>query len=243
MRNQKGITLIALAVTVIVLAILAGVTINMVLGDEGIITQANLEKTNQQRESDIEEITMAVSAEDFRRSLNGERRGISQIRTELEKKYGAGNVDIDYVAATGNEMTVKIENNDNREYSVDSEGRVTVYSGSIPTQTPITTASSSPLPTTTLNNQITFVLDGVAYTVESGTTWGEFMSTCPNCGSSNMYSFDYYHYTYTCSTGCSWNFCIHENDYDACNPNGTYGEDKLCMLPDTVIVEGDYEWE
>ena len=35
--NKKGITLIALVVTVVVLIILAGVSINAVLGDNGII--------------------------------------------------------------------------------------------------------------------------------------------------------------------------------------------------------------
>ena len=39
-KSQKGITLIALVITIIVLLILAGVTINMVLGDDGIIGQA-----------------------------------------------------------------------------------------------------------------------------------------------------------------------------------------------------------
>ena len=41
MRNQKGITLIALVVTIIVLLILAGVSIAMLTGDNGILTQAN----------------------------------------------------------------------------------------------------------------------------------------------------------------------------------------------------------
>ncbi len=40
MRNQRGITLVALVVTIIILIILAGVSINMVVGDNGIITQA-----------------------------------------------------------------------------------------------------------------------------------------------------------------------------------------------------------
>lgn len=41
MRNQKGITLIALVITIIVLLILAGVSIAMLTGDNGILTQAN----------------------------------------------------------------------------------------------------------------------------------------------------------------------------------------------------------
>ena len=41
LKNKKGITLIALVVTVVVLIILAGVSINAVLGDNGIIKKAN----------------------------------------------------------------------------------------------------------------------------------------------------------------------------------------------------------
>ena len=42
MRNKKqsGITLVALVVTIVVLLILAGVSINLVLGENGLITQA-----------------------------------------------------------------------------------------------------------------------------------------------------------------------------------------------------------
>ena len=40
MGKQKGITLVALVVTIIVLIILAGISINLILGENGIITQA-----------------------------------------------------------------------------------------------------------------------------------------------------------------------------------------------------------
>ena len=39
-RKRKGITLIALVVTVIVLLVLAGVSISMLTGQNGILTQA-----------------------------------------------------------------------------------------------------------------------------------------------------------------------------------------------------------
>ena len=44
MRNQKGITLVALVITIIVLLILAAVSISMVLGPNGILNQANQAK-------------------------------------------------------------------------------------------------------------------------------------------------------------------------------------------------------
>jgi hypothetical protein len=40
MKNEKGITLVVLVVTIIILLILAGVTITMVSGDNGVITKA-----------------------------------------------------------------------------------------------------------------------------------------------------------------------------------------------------------
>ena len=46
MKNDKGITLVALVVTIIVLIILAGISINLVLGDNGIITIAKKSKEN-----------------------------------------------------------------------------------------------------------------------------------------------------------------------------------------------------
>ena len=40
LKQQKGITLVALIITIIVLLILAGVTISLVLGDNGILNHA-----------------------------------------------------------------------------------------------------------------------------------------------------------------------------------------------------------
>ncbi len=47
MRNQKGVTLIALVITIIVLLILAGVSIAMLTGDNGILTQANKSQVSE----------------------------------------------------------------------------------------------------------------------------------------------------------------------------------------------------
>lgn len=44
MKTNKGITLIALVITIVVLLILAGVSIAMLTGENGILTQANKAK-------------------------------------------------------------------------------------------------------------------------------------------------------------------------------------------------------
>ena len=48
LKNQKGITLVALVITIIVLLILAGVTLAMISGQDGILTKAvNAKKDNE----------------------------------------------------------------------------------------------------------------------------------------------------------------------------------------------------
>lgn len=61
-RREKGITLIALVITIIVLLILAGVSISLVLGNNGVLNQAtNAVKAN--REASVkEEIQLAYAA-------------------------------------------------------------------------------------------------------------------------------------------------------------------------------------
>ena len=62
MKNQKGITLIALVVTIIVLLILAGISIAMLTGDNGIITRTNTAKVSQIEGQVKEEIKLAVQS-------------------------------------------------------------------------------------------------------------------------------------------------------------------------------------
>ena len=60
--NKKGITLIALIITVIVLLILAGVTISMVVGDNGVLKQAQNAKIKTEKAKD-EELRGLTAAE------------------------------------------------------------------------------------------------------------------------------------------------------------------------------------
>ena len=48
LKNEKGITLVALVITIIVLLILAGVTLSMVMGDSGIFGKSNSAKEKTQ---------------------------------------------------------------------------------------------------------------------------------------------------------------------------------------------------
>ena len=59
--KQKGITLIALVVTIVVLLILAGVSINLLLGDNGIITRAKGAKDDYSKSAVKEKISLLLS--------------------------------------------------------------------------------------------------------------------------------------------------------------------------------------
>ena len=62
MKNQKGITLIALVITIIVLLILAGVSIAMLTGQNGILNQAKGSKTETVKAEAVEKINLALNA-------------------------------------------------------------------------------------------------------------------------------------------------------------------------------------
>ena len=58
LKEQKGITLIALVVTIVVLLILAGVSISMLSGENGIIRQAQEAKDKTKAEAIKERIQL-----------------------------------------------------------------------------------------------------------------------------------------------------------------------------------------
>ena len=59
-RNERGITLIVLVITIIVLLILAGVTFNALSGENGIITMAKDAKQKVEETNVDEQINLAV---------------------------------------------------------------------------------------------------------------------------------------------------------------------------------------
>ena len=61
MREQKGITLIALVITIIVLLILAGVSIAMLTGENGILTKATQSTEETAKGEATEAVKLAVS--------------------------------------------------------------------------------------------------------------------------------------------------------------------------------------
>ena len=71
MKNNKGITLVALVVTIVVLLILAGVSINLVLGDNGIIAKAKEAQRKSAEASQNDLIGMNELAQQLGEKING----------------------------------------------------------------------------------------------------------------------------------------------------------------------------
>ena len=81
-KKQKGITLIALVITVIVLLILAAVTINALSGDNGILKRATEAKQKTGRADALEKIRLAVMTA----TTNGVgEANLDDLKAELEK--------------------------------------------------------------------------------------------------------------------------------------------------------------
>ena len=77
MKNNKGITLVALVVTIVVLLILAGVSINLVLGNNGIIAKAKEAETKsaEASENDLKGMNGLVSEMEGALAGNGSGNG------------------------------------------------------------------------------------------------------------------------------------------------------------------------
>ncbi|MFR4412014.1 MAG: hypothetical protein ACLTF2_02540 [Clostridia bacterium] len=71
LKKQKGITLVALVITMVVLLILAGVSINLVLGDNGIVKKAQEAQTKSAEASQNDLTSMDELAKELEDAING----------------------------------------------------------------------------------------------------------------------------------------------------------------------------
>lgn len=73
-KNTKGITLIALVITIIVLLILAGISISMLTGENGLLEKAGDAKTETESEEAYEQISLATASGEIEYYSNGTDR-------------------------------------------------------------------------------------------------------------------------------------------------------------------------
>ena len=157
MRNQRGITLIALVITIIVLLILAGVSIAMLTGDNGILKNADTAAEETAIANAKDEVSMAVN--EALTNRYGEVYGGTSTQSVLEA--------IESVTGLGQYTTEKTVDGATIKYvklvpaqtsTPGSEGKVTIkyqgtvmVSGSVDSEGSFTwdaTASETPNPIT-----------------------------------------------------------------------------------------------
>ena len=113
MKNNKGITLVALVVTIVVLLILAGVSINLVLGNNGIIAKAQEAKTKQAEASQNDLKGMNSLIEQMESTLNGSGNGG---KTEPETVPYLPSDDFHYDTITSIDTGLVIKDGKENEY-------------------------------------------------------------------------------------------------------------------------------
>lgn len=122
-KKERGITLVALVVTIVVLLILAGVSISMVLGNNGIVTKAQASQAAQDKayakevvESGLKSVQIDV--------LTGVKTtaGVDDVVTAIgDSNFVAGTVEntVKYTSKDGKAYTVTVDMSDkNTGYTV-----------------------------------------------------------------------------------------------------------------------------
>lgn len=115
-KNNNGITLIALVITIIVLLILAGVSIATLSGDNGVLNRAKEAKEKTAIAEELEQVELAVSDARIGNLSEGK-----DFKTELEnsvnKTYPGSTV-----TKNGDKYTITLDNG--HKYKVNGNGTV-----------------------------------------------------------------------------------------------------------------------
>ena len=111
MKN-RGITLIALVVTIVVLLILAGVSISMLTGEKGIITQAK--KSKEQTIIGEEKDAIAIAYNGCK--INNKQSQVTSEELETELRNNGENASVE---TDGNELIITFIDTNNK-YTITS---------------------------------------------------------------------------------------------------------------------------
>ena len=103
-KEAKGITLIALVVTIVIILILAGVSITSVIGENGLITKARLAKEITETSSEEEAIKLEITLANMERTLDS------------SNKYYIGTPLYDRTLENGDKWNIVVDNTTQKNY-------------------------------------------------------------------------------------------------------------------------------
>ena len=156
LKKQKGITLVALVVTIVVLLILAGVSINLVLGDNGIVKKAQEAKRKSGEASQNDLTSMNELAKELEDVIDGTGNNDNEskfMKENTKVTYPDGDVWIPegFKIAEDSALTVQggvvIEDKDGNQFvwvpvATIADYKRTAYSTNIETEETDTTTNS-----------------------------------------------------------------------------------------------------
>ena len=117
-KNDVGITLIALTITIVVLLILAGVTIAALSGDNGILQNAAKAKVETEEATNIEKIKLAINAAQMENNGNSE---IEKADLEIAlSENGTKSIVVDNKDGTRNIIFL----DDKKIYKINNDGSI-----------------------------------------------------------------------------------------------------------------------
>ena len=138
MKNQKGITLIALVITIIVLLILAGVSIAMLTGDNGILGQATKAGSNTQvsQAKEVAELDISEQVSAYYEAKYAPKNGtaadtsanqLAYLKTHLATSSDTSLYTLNYSASDGKQITIVPKTNDGKTVkgTIATDGKVT----------------------------------------------------------------------------------------------------------------------
>lgn len=144
MKKQNGITLIALVITIVVLLILAGVSMAMVLRDNGILSKAKESQTAMKDATvkeyignaiayvETEALTTSATVTDAWYKAEGSGDGATKFASDMAKQNGITEATMTERLSKGNAVgytgTVKREGSDTAENWVSYNGTVKLSS-------------------------------------------------------------------------------------------------------------------
>ena len=99
-RKERGVTLIALVVTIVVLLILVSIGIGAITSDNGVIKQSNETKQSAERESVIEKIEADLYTEKTKTGKTPSKNDLKELIEE--KDFGTVNEDDSFTSKIGN---------------------------------------------------------------------------------------------------------------------------------------------
>ena len=118
LKNKKGITLIALVVTIVVLLILAGVTISLILDENGIIAKSKDARNSAIESDEKEKVEMAYVSAALKKL--GDTVTAEELQEELDSSVGTGKTD---VTTNGDDTLNVLFSDTEHNFNVD-EGKV-----------------------------------------------------------------------------------------------------------------------